>query len=154
MATTELRLVEQPVTLVDSCVLLDLTTEDPEWCGWSANALADAADDGPIVINPIVYAEVSVDFASIEELDDALPDAEYRREPLPYEAGFLAGKAYVAYRRRGGVKRSPIADFCIGAHAAIRSYRLLTRDSGRYRAYFPTVPLIAPDSNRAARRDG
>lgn len=93
MPTTDLRLVEQPVTLVDSCVLLDLTTNDPKWVEWSANALADAADAGPIVINPIVYAEVSVDFATIEELDEALPSSEYRREPIPYEAGFLAGKA-------------------------------------------------------------
>lgn len=145
MPTTDLRLVEQSVTLVDSCVLLDLTTDDPEWGEWSANALADAADAGPVVINPIVYAEVSVDFTTIEELDEALPNSEYRREPIPYEAGFLAGKAYLSYRRRGGVKRSPIADFYIGAHAAIRGYRLLTRDATRYRAYFPRVRLIAPD---------
>jgi predicted nucleic acid-binding protein len=145
VTTSDLRSLEQPVTLVDSCVLLDLTTDDPEWGEWSANALSNAADAGPIVINPIVYAEVSVDFATIEELDEALPTTEYRREPIPYEAGFLAGKAYLTYRRRGGMKRSPIADFYIGAHAAIRGYRLLTRDANRYRAYFPRLRLMAPE---------
>lgn len=146
MATTELSLLPQPTTLVDACVLLDLTTDDPQWGDWSADALADAADEGPLVINPIVYAEVSVDFGSIEELDKVLDGATFRREPLPFEAGFLAGKAYVAYRRRGGAKRSPIADFYIGAHAAIAGHRLLTRDTNRYRAYFPTVELISPPS--------
>lgn len=96
------------------------------------------------MINSIVYAEVSVDFDSIEELDEALADAELRRESLPFDAGFLAGKAYVTYRRRGGARSSPLADFYIGAHAAIAGHRLLTRDANRYRTYFPTVPLIAP----------
>lgn len=125
-------------------MLLDLTTDDPKWADWSATALADAADEGPLVINPIVYAEVSVDFASIEDLDEVLRAADLRREPLPFEAGFPAGKAFVGYRRRGGTRRSPFADFYIGAHAAIAGYRLLTRDSGRYSPYFPTVQLIAP----------
>lgn len=151
MARTDLELVEQPVTLVDSCVLLDLTTEDPEWYDWSGAALADAADEGPIVINPLVYAEVSTDFATIEELDEALPPTEYRREPLPFEAGFLAGKAFVEYRRRGGTKRSPLADFYIGAHAAIKNYRLLTRDVSRYRSYFPRLRLLAPDHTEPTR---
>ncbi|MGH8775607.1 MAG: type II toxin-antitoxin system VapC family toxin [Jiangellaceae bacterium] len=126
-------------------MLLDLTTDDPTWAERSAGALASAADEGPIVINPIVYAEVSVDFSTIEQLDEALPAGEYRREALPFEAGFLAGKAFVAYRRRGGVKRSPIADFYVGAHAAVRKYRLLTRDATRYRTYFPSVSLIVPE---------
>lgn len=144
MARTELTLVRPPTTLVDACVLLDLTTDDPKWADWSEDALAQAADEGPIVINPIVYAEVSVDFDSIEELDELVTDAELLREPLPFDAGFLAGKAYLTYRRRGGSRRSPLADFYIGAHAAIAGHRLLTRDTNRYRTYFPTLSLICP----------
>jgi predicted nucleic acid-binding protein len=146
VARTELSVVQAPSTLVDACVILDLTTDDPRWADWSAEALARAADEGPLVINPIVYAEVSIDFASIEELDDILRSAALRREPLPFEAGFLAGKAYMAYRRRGGTKRSPVADFYIGAHAAIAGHRLLTRDTDRYRSYFPKVDLISPEA--------
>ncbi|GAA1698283.1 type II toxin-antitoxin system VapC family toxin [Kribbella yunnanensis] len=146
MARTELSVVRRPTTLVDANVILDLTTNDPQWADWSEDALAQAADDGPLVINAIVYAEVSVDFASIEELDETLDESGIRREPLPFEAGFLAGKAYVAYRRRGGSRRSPLADFYIGAHAAVAGYRLLTRDTGRYSSYFPSVSLLTPDS--------
>jgi len=146
VAKTDLTVVRRPTTLVDANVLLDLTTNDPQWADWSEDALARAADDGPLVINAIVYAEVSVDFASIEELDDALDESGIRREALPFEAGFLAGKAYVAYRRRGGFRRSPLADFYIGAHAAVAGYRLLTRDSARYSTYFPSVGLLTPDS--------
>ena len=109
---------------------------------------ARALDDGPLVINPIVYAEVSAGFDRIEDLDDAVPADDFRREALPYEAGFLAGKALLAYRRRGGQKRSSLPDFYIGAHAAVRGYRLLTRDVARYRTYFPTVTLIAPQPER------
>lgn len=145
MAKTELSVVRRPTTLVDANVILDLTTNDPQWADWSEDALAQAADDGPLVINAIVYAEVSVDFASIEELDETLDESDIRREPLPFEAGFLAGKAYVAYRRRGGSRRSPLADFYIGAHAAVAGYRLLTRDTARYSTYFPSVALLAPD---------
>lgn len=144
MARSDLSLVRPPTTLVDACVLLDLTTDDPKWADWSEEALAQAADEGPLVINPIVYAEVSVDFATIEELDAVLAEAELLREQLPFDAGFLAGKAYVSYRRRGGSRRSPLADFYIGAHAAIAGHRLLTRDPKRYVTYFPTVALIAP----------
>ncbi|GAB4587624.1 type II toxin-antitoxin system VapC family toxin [Nocardia sp. IFM 10818] len=147
MAKNELTLLTQPVTLVDSCVLFDLLTEDPKWCEWSESALAQAADEGPLIINPVIYAEIAADFTTIEDLDDALPSTEFQREPLPWDAGFLAGQAFVRYRRRGGTKRSPIADFYIGAHAAVRGYRILTRDTTRYRSYFPTVPLIGPDSN-------
>lgn len=133
-------------TLVDTNVLLDIFTEDPNWADWSGEALADARDAGILVINPIVYAEVSVRFARVEELDDALPATDFLREELPYPAGFLAGKAYARYRARGGAKRSPIADFYIGAHAAVCGYRLLTRDGNRYRTYFPSLRLIAPDA--------
>jgi predicted nucleic acid-binding protein len=132
------------ITLVDSNVLLDIATSDPEWAAWSEAALSNAANSGSLVINPLVYAEVSVGFATIEDLDDALPTDLYTRAPLPYEAGFLAGKAFLAYRRRGGTKSTPLPDFYIGAHAAISGYRLLTRDGQRYRTYFPTIELIAP----------
>lgn len=132
------------VTLVDSSVILDIVTEDPAWTTWSQDALAKARDEGRLVINPIVYGEVSIGFDRIEDLDDALPPEDFQREPLPYEAGFVAGKAFLAYLRRGGGKRSPLPDFYIGAHAAIRRYRLLTRDAARYRTYFPKVELIAP----------
>jgi predicted nucleic acid-binding protein len=131
-------------TLVDSTVLLDVATEDSTWYEWSARALAAAANEGALVINPIIYGEVSVGFASIEELDDALPPGAFAREPLPYEAAFLAGKAFFAYRRRGGARHAPLPDFYIGAHAAVDGHRLLTRNALRYRTYFPTVRLLAP----------
>jgi predicted nucleic acid-binding protein len=133
-----------PQTLVDTSVLLDVLTQDARWGRWSERALSKAADEGPLVINPIVYAEVSVGFDRIEDLEDVLPEREFARDALPYEAGFVAGKAFVAYRRRGGSRRSPLPDFYIGAHAAIRGYRLLTRDAARYRTYFSSVTLIAP----------
>lgn len=134
------------VTLVDSNVLLDILTEDPMWSQWSGTALAASRDAGMLVINPIVYAEISVRFDRIEDLDDAIPATDFLREQLPYPAGFLAGKAYVRYRRQGGTKNSPIADFYIGAHAAACGYQLLTRDSARYRSYFPRLTVVAPDS--------
>lgn len=132
------------MTLVDSNVMLDVLTADPTWGEWSEAALAQARDAGRLMINPIVYAEVSTGFDRIEDLDDAVPEADFEREPLPYEAGFLAGKAFLTYCTRGGERRSPLADFYIGAHAAVRGYRLLTRDTARYRTYFPSVELIEP----------
>jgi predicted nucleic acid-binding protein len=135
---------ERPSALVDSTVLLDILTEDPTWARWSALALARARDDGRLVINPIVYAEVSVGFDRIEDLDHAVSQDDFQREPLPYQAGFVAGKAFLTYRKRGGQRRSPLPAFYIGAHAAVRKYQLLTRDAARYRTYFPTVELIAP----------
>ena len=131
-------------TLVDANVLLDVLTEDPAWLTWSQDALAEAADAGPLWINPLVYAEVSVRFTAIEDLEDALPPDHFRRAPLPWEAAFLAGKAFVAYRRRGGNKGAVLPDFYIGAHAAVAGLSLLTRDAARFRTYFPTVRLIAP----------
>ncbi len=131
--------------LVDSNVLLDLMTEDPRWFPWSASALEGAADRIRLVINAIIYAEVSVRYSRIEDLDAARPKAMIEREAIPYEAAFLAGKAFLAYRRRGGPKRSPLPDFFIGAHAAVAGYRLLTRDATRYRYYFPRLPLICPE---------
>ena len=135
----------RPFALVDANVILDIRTEDPQWFDWSARALADAAEHLELAINPIIYAEVSVDADRIEELDDELPLSDYRRLPLPYEAGFLAGKAFLRYRRSGGPRRSPLPDFYIGAHAAVSELTLLTRDRTRYRSYFPTVQLICPD---------
>lgn len=131
-------------TLVDSNVLLDIATEDRRWFAWSSRALERAAEEGVLVINPIVYAEVSISYERIEDLEDSLPPAAFRRDPLPYEAGFLAGKAFLTYRRRGGAKTTPLPDFYVGAHAAVAGYRLLTRDASRYRTYFPALEVIAP----------
>jgi len=131
-------------TLVDANVLLDVATDDPAWGAWSTAALEQAADESVLVIDPLVYAEVSVGFATIEELEAALPRDLYRREALPYEAAFLAGKVFLRYRQSGGEKRSPLPDFYIGAHAAVAGHRLLTRDATRYRTYFPSIELIAP----------
>ena len=133
-----------PATLVDSNVILDVVTEDPDWLDWSASALAKQADAGPLVINPIVYAEVSAGFERIEDVEAALPAEFYVREPLPWESAFLAGRSFVRYRRRGGGRRSPLPDFYIGAHAVIARMTLLTRDARRYRTYFPGLRVIAP----------
>ncbi len=133
-------------TLVDSNVLLDVLTEDPRWLNWSADSLAEAAEVGPLYINPIIFSEVSVRFTTVEALDDALPARDFRREPLPWAAAFLAGKVFLAYRRNRGTKSTTLPDFFVGAHAAVADLDLLTRDVGRYRTYFPTVRLIAPSS--------
>jgi predicted nucleic acid-binding protein len=130
--------------LVDSNVILDVATEDPTWGEWSATALARAADRSILVINPIVFAEVSVSFDRVEDLEEALPPEIYRRDSLPYEAAFLAGKSFLAYRKRGGRRLVPLPDFYIGAHAAVAGHQLLTRDASRYKAYFPRLVLIAP----------
>jgi predicted nucleic acid-binding protein len=130
--------------IVDSNVILDIFTEDRRWLSWSSNALERIANESRIVINPVIYGEVSIRFERIEELDEALPSAIFEREDVPYEAAFLAGKVYLAYRRQAGTKSSLLPDFYVGAHAAIRSYRVLTRDVARYRTYFPKLVLIAP----------
>jgi predicted nucleic acid-binding protein len=132
-------------TLVDSNVLLDIFTEDDEWLEWSSSALAAAAESGPLFINPIVYAEVSLRFSRIEDLDDALVPEDFRRAPLPWPAAFLAGKAFLTYRRNRGTASTPLPDFFIGAHAAVEEFELLTRDPPRYRTYFPTVRLRTPE---------
>lgn len=134
-----------PGVLVDGNVLLDVAKEDPVWGKWSARPLAELADHVPLVINPLIYAEVSVGYPTLEDLDAALPPELYRREALPWEAGFLAGKCFLQYRRRGGERRSPLPDFYIGAHAAVRGLALLTRDAARYRSYFPRLLVVAPD---------
>ncbi len=129
-------------TLVDTNVLLDVITSDRVWASWSESALRKAAEHSTLAINPIIFAEVSMKFARIEDADAAL--ADFAREPLPYEAGFLSGKAFLAYRKRGGAKRSPMPDFYVGAHAVVGRMQLLTRDAARYRSYFPSLTLIAP----------
>jgi predicted nucleic acid-binding protein len=131
-------------TLVDSNVILDVAIQDDEWLDWSGAMLTEAAERGPVVINPIVYAEVSTRYATIELLDAALPQQFYTRSPLPWEAAFLAAKAFRLYRQRGGMKKSVLPDFFIGAHAAIAGMTLLTRDARRYRTYFPKLRIIAP----------
>lgn len=132
-------------TLVDSNVLLDVLTDDPRWSPWSSEALAAAADRDLVAINPIIYAEVSIGFARIEALEDALPQRTFHRFGLPWEVPFLAGKCFVAYRKRGGARTSPLPDFYIGAHASIAGMTLLTRAASRYRTYFPRLRLVAPD---------
>jgi predicted nucleic acid-binding protein len=130
--------------LVDSNVLLDVLTEDVHWYARSSSRLAAVAEENVLVINPIVYAEVSVGFARIEDVEAAMPAEFFRREALPWEAAFLAGKCFLRYRRSGGSRRSPLPDFYIGAHAAVREIPLLTRDAARYRTYFPRLELLLP----------
>lgn len=132
------------MTLVDSCVLIDVFTSGSDWTPWSSEALAEALECGDVVVNPIVYAEVSIGFSSIEDCGRSLESRGLSLEPLPWAAAFVAGKSHVEYRRRGGYKLSPLPDFFIGAHAAVHGYPLLTRDPGRFRSYFPGVELIVP----------
>lgn len=130
--------------LVDSNVLLDVMTGDPEWSDWSSEALARCAESTALAINPLIYVEVSIRFDRIEDLQDALPEADFLRLPLPWDAAFLAGKCFVRNRRGRGASRSPLPDFYIGAHAAVAGLALLTRDAARYRTYFPGLEIIAP----------
>lgn len=130
--------------LVDSNVLLDVATDDPTWGGRSAAALEQVAGEAVLVIDPLIYAEVSVGFDRIEDLEDALPRDVFRRDALPYEAAFLAGKCFLDYRRRGGTRTAPLPDFYIGAHAAVCGFRLLTRDATRFGTYFPKLELLVP----------
>jgi len=130
--------------LVDSNVLLDVLTEDPIWFEWSSSALARCAEEGSLAINPLIYAEVSIGFERIEEMDEVLDPASFQRLPLPWEAAFLAGKCFLRYRRRGGARSSTLPDFYIGAHALVEGLTLVTRDASRYRTYFPRLPLVTP----------
>ena len=131
-------------TLVDSNVILDYLNEDDDWTDWSGAMLAEAAEHGALAINQVVLAEVSVRFDTFEAVDRALPRNYFFREPIPWEAAFLAAKCFAQYRKRGGAKRSPLPDFFIGAHAAVAGMTLLTRDPRRYRAYFPKLKIISP----------
>ncbi len=132
------------MVLVDNSVLLDVLTDDAVWGNWSRSALERCANEGEVAIHPIIYAEVSIRFETIEELDDALAESSLRRLDLPWEAGFLAGKSFVRYRRGGGTRRAPLPDFYIGAHASVSGFTLLTRDASSLRGHFPTLRVIAP----------
>jgi len=133
------------MTLVDSNVLLDLITDGGAWADWSQAQLERAAMSGPLVINDVIYVEISTRYATVEAVDAALGDLNIDIATIPRAALFLAGKAYLRYRGAGGVRTGVLADFFIGAHAAAEELPLLTRDARRYRNYFPTVQLIAPD---------
>lgn len=139
--------MSRPVFLIDTNVLIDVAIRAPDWFDWSHEALSTAAHHGMIRINPIIYAEVSVVFESEERLDRALNQLNVVRAELPYAAGFLAARAFLTYRRQGGLKRSPIADFFIGGHALVDGLTVVTRDPRPFRTYFPTVPLICPPSS-------
>ncbi len=131
--------------LVDTNVLLDIVTDDPRWANWSLAQLEGPLSRGPVAINDVVYAELSVRFGRIEDVDDAITEVGLVIDPIPRQALFGAGKAFQAYRRAGGIRTGVLPDFFIGAHAVARGWPLLTRDPGRYRTYFPTLDLIAPD---------
>ena len=131
--------------LLDTNVLLDILTDDPKWGGWSQRQFARAHEEGPIPLNPILYAELAAHFSAVEDLDHFLRPTVFRRLPLPYEAGFRASRAFLEYRRAGGAKTSPLPDFYIGAHAETAGLTLVTRDVARYRTYFPKVKLITPE---------
>jgi predicted nucleic acid-binding protein len=136
------------VILVDTNVLLDVVLDDPTWADWSQRQLERASLQGGLVINPVIYTELSMAFARIEELEAVLADGGFELHEDPREALFLAGKAFLEYRRRSRaeVKRSVLPDFLIGAHAAVRGMPILTRDVGRYATYFPTVTLLHPET--------
>jgi predicted nucleic acid-binding protein len=130
--------------LVDSNVIIDIVTEDQQFFDWSSAALGEAADTGLIFVNPIIFAEVSVGFVRAEDARCCVDGLDFQYADLPWDAAFLAGKAFASYRRQGGVRRSPLPDFYIGAHAAVTNMTLLTRDAARYRTYFPKLQLLAP----------
>jgi predicted nucleic acid-binding protein len=130
--------------IVDSNVVLDIVTVDKKWFRWSSEALGQYSETHTLVINPVIYAEVSIGFDRIEDVEAVLSPMLFRRDPIPWEAAFLAGKCFLQYRKKGGGKRSPLPDFFIGAHAAVLGISLLTRDASRYRTYFPKLRLIAP----------
>lgn len=132
------------MTLFDTNVLLDIATADPVWLQWSEKEFRSAAAQGPVLINPIIYAELAPAFAAVADLDKWLDPVVFHRLPLPYAAGWVAAQAFLKYRRSGGTKTSPLPDFYIGAHAEVEGHTLVTRDAARYRTYFPNVSLIAP----------
>ena len=130
--------------MIDSNVILDIVTKDEDWYGWSSTNLETLAQENLVAINSIIYAEVSIGFQKIEEVEELFAPKFFIREMIPWEASILAGKCFLAYRKKGGVKSSPLPDFFIGAHAMVRGWPLLTRDSARYRTYFPKLDLICP----------
>jgi predicted nucleic acid-binding protein len=130
--------------LVDTNVLLDVLEDDPEWADWSQANLDAATATDTLAINPIIYSELSIAFARIEELEAIIAEASLSMESIPREALFLAAKMFLSYRRARGIRRSVLPDFFVGAHAAVVHCPILTRDVARYRTYFPTVRLITP----------
>ncbi|MFP4562106.1 MAG: type II toxin-antitoxin system VapC family toxin [Spirochaetia bacterium] len=132
------------MVMIDSCVLLDIITNDPHWYPWSSAALEKWGEGHELALNPIIYSEISVGFKHIEELERVIPATVFRRLQLPWEAAFLAGKAFLRYRKLEGKKRSPLPDFYIAAHSTVLGIPLITRDANRFQHYFPELKLIAP----------
>jgi len=130
--------------LVDSNIIIDIITEDPKWYDWSAETLSACAEKNSLYINSIIYAEVSVSYKRIEDLEEAISPEIFQRSVIPWEAAFLAGKAFLRYRKNKGNKSQTLPDFFIGAHALVNGYKLLTRDVSRYKTYFPKAKLISP----------
>jgi hypothetical protein len=135
------------VLVVDTNVLLDVLADDPRWADWSVRQLLAQAQVHELVVNPVIYAELSLAFDSVEAVDRAVDRMGLRYRELPRAALFLAGRAFVAYRRAGGAKGNVLSDFFIGAHAAVLECGILTRDGHRYRNYFPRVPLVVPEES-------
>ncbi|MGB5407142.1 MAG: PIN domain-containing protein [Thiogranum sp.] len=129
---------------MDSNVILDVVEDDPQWCDWSLDVLNQYSETHQLIINPVIYAEVSISFERIEEFEEVLSSGGLKMVPIPKEALFLAGKVFIRYRRKQGVKTIPLPDFFIGAHAAVADVALLTRDKKRFKHYFPSVKLVSP----------
>lgn len=136
-----------PATLVDSCVLIDVLADDPQWAEWSIQKLENLGHQAPLVINPLILAEISPRFARASDLEAALDMLPLQKQALPWDAAFLAGQAFKVYRQSKGMQRSPMPDFYIGAHALLGGMRLLTRDAKRYRTYFPKLHVVCPESS-------
>jgi predicted nucleic acid-binding protein len=136
-----------PATLVDSCVLIDVLADDPTWADWSIQKLEALGGQAPLVINPLILAEISPRFARASDLEAALGLLPLQKQALPWDAAFLAGQAFKVYRQSKGMQRSPMPDFYIGAHALLSGMRLLTRDAKRYRTYFPKLHVVCPESS-------
>ncbi|MBB6465403.1 hypothetical protein HNQ96_001261 [Aminobacter lissarensis] len=132
---------------MDTTVLVDIAVRDPVWLKWSRGQLEKARKRGSVIINQIVYSEFSIRYDSVDAVDLALPEDDFRRESLPWDAAFAAARAFQLYRHRGGPREKVLPDFFIGAHAAIRGYAVLTRDPNGYRTYFPDLEIIAPDTH-------
>ena len=130
---------------VDSCVLLDLFTDDPNWGEWSENILEPYSQTNTLYVNSIVYTEISIGFNKIEEVEKAISELGIKVLEIPREALFLTGKAYLKYRKNKGTKSSPLPDFFIGAHVSVENFDLITRDTNKYTTYFPQVKLIHPE---------
>jgi predicted nucleic acid-binding protein len=134
-------------TLIDANILLDVLENRREWAAWAVRQIVKLAEDGDLVINQIIFSEVSVPYESLDAFEEILDPRWVKREDLPWEAAFKAGKVHQIYRAKGGQKLSVLPDFMIGAHAQYKTYRVLTRDPRRFRTYFPDVEIIAPDTH-------